>query len=267
VNQRTTGDWLRRLRPVADPWIRLVCFPHAGGTAAFYRSWRDVVPPDVELYAVQYPGRLDRIAEPCIEDMDAMADAVTSALAPLLDRPLVLFGHSLGAVIAFETARCLQARWPGTPTRLVVSGRPAPDRPRPGVLHLAPDAVLWNELSRLNGTRPEVLAIPALREMFLPALRSDYRLVELYRPRSHPVLRCPLTVLLGDCDDEVDPDQARLWAPFTRAGFSMRVFPGDHFYLIGREPELVDEILRCLAGDALPRRLGSGGPATVRHSA
>jgi pyochelin biosynthesis protein PchC len=250
--------WLRRLRPAPDPRVRLVCLPHAGGTAAFYRTWRDLMPPDVELHAVQYPGRLDRLAEACIDDMDAMADGVATAVEGLLDRPVALFGHSLGAVIAFEAARQMQSRWPGTPARLFVSGRPAPDRPRPGVMHLAPDAVLWEQMSHLGGTRPEILTSAALRDVFLPALRSDYRLVERYQPRPGPPLTCPLTVLVGDRDGEVDADDARLWKAFTLGEFSIRVFPGDHFYLIGRESEVVDEVLRRLRGGALADRAVRG---------
>jgi pyochelin biosynthesis protein PchC len=254
-----TDTWLRRLRPAGEPWVRLVCLPHAGGTASFYRPWRAVLPADVELYAVQYPGRLDRIGDSCVDDMDTMADAVAAAVAPLLDRPVALFGHSLGAVIGYEVARRLQDRAAGAPVRLFASGRAAPDRPRPGTKHLESDEVLWDEVRRLNGTKTEVLADPALRQAFLPALRSDYRLVERYRPRPGPPLLCPVTVLLGDTDGEVDVAQAHLWSALTRAEFTVRVFPGDHFYLVGQVPALVEEILLRLAGQP-PRHPGWAGP-------
>jgi surfactin synthase thioesterase subunit len=248
----TTTVWLRRLRAVEVPALRLVCFPHAGGTAVFYRRWRDELPPGIELYAVQYPGRLDRIAEPCIDDMDTMADAVTAAVTPLLDRPLALFGHSLGSVVAYEVARRLGERRLGLPVRLFVSGRAAPDRARPGNKHLASDDILWDELRRLNGTRPEVFNDRALRDAFLPALRSDYRLVEGYKPRPGPPLSCPLSVLLGDRDVECTVAQAQSWGALTRADFTVRVFTGDHFYLSGQEPAVVGEVIRQLGG-AVPR--------------
>jgi len=254
------ATWLRRLGPVADPRIRLVCFPHAGGTAAFFRPWRDHLLADVELYAVQYPGRLDRIGDACVDDMDPMADAVARALQPLLDRPVALFGHSLGAIIAYEVARRISARSPRSLARLFVSGRTAPGRQRPGTLHLAEDDALWRDVERLGGTRPEVLADPVMRRMFLPALRSDYRLSELYTPGPGPVLECPVTVLLGDRDSEVDPAEAASWADVTRADFSIRTFAGGHFYLTSRLPEVVGDIMRRLAGRTPPGQQGWAGP-------
>lgn len=251
-----TATWLRRLRPVDEPWIRLVCLPHAGGTASFYRSWRTALPAGVELFAVQYPGRLDRIGESCVDDMDAVADALVAAVEPLQDRPLALFGHSLGAVIGYEVARRLQQRHQRPPVGLFASGRAAPDRPRPGTKHLASDAQLWGEIARLNGTSPEVLADPQLRRVFLPALRSDYRLVERYQPRPGPPLDCPITVLLGDADADVDLAEARLWGGLTRAGFTVRVFSGDHFYLVGQVDAVVAQILSQLP----PGNLEWAGP-------
>ncbi len=255
-----TTRWLRRLGPVAEPWVRLVCFPHAGGTAAFFRPWREYLPPDVELFSVQYPGRLDRIAEPCIDDMDLMAASVASAVHPLMDQPVALFGHSLGAVVAYEVARRLAVRCPDMLAGLFVSGRPAPGRQRAGAKHLAADDILWQELGLLGGTRPEVLADPELRRAFLPALRSDYRLAERYQPRPGPPLGCRVTVLLGDRDSEVDLPEARSWAGVTTGPFTLRVFTGEHFYLTGEGPDVVREIVRGLAEDAPARWMGLAGP-------
>jgi pyochelin biosynthesis protein PchC len=255
-----TAAWLRCPRPVALPWVRLVCFPHAGGTAAFYRSWLTDLPPDVELHSVQYPGRLDRITEPTMDDMDRMADALADAVGGLLDRPVALFGHSMGAAVAYEVARRMPARVGAAPVRLFVSGRPAPDRHRPGSKHLADDDVLWDELRRLGGAGPEVLDNAELREACLPTLRGDYRLIETYRPRPEPLLRCPVSVLVGDADTEVSPAEARSWAGSTRAAFTQKVFSGGHFYLAQRQPEVVDEVVTRLL-ESVPRRpTGLGGP-------
>lgn len=248
-----TAVWLRRLRPAAAPWVRLVCFPHAGGSASFFRPWRAALPADVELHAVQYPGRLDRIADPCVDDMDELADAVARAVTPLLDHPVALFGHSLGGSVAYEVARRLPALAGRGPARLFVSGRPAPDRQRCSRTYLADDDVLWDELRRLGGASPEVIESPELREAFLPALRNDYRLGETYRARPGPPLSCPVSAVLGDRDTEVDPDEAGAWAGFTGAGFTLRVYPGGHFYLSPPRADLIDEIVRRLA-ESVPRR-------------
>lgn len=251
---------LRRAGLVADPWARLVCFPHAGGTASFYRGWREDLPADVELCSVQYPGRLDRIAEPGAPDMDRLADEIAHALAALSDRPLALFGHSMGAAVAYEAALRLPALTGRSADLLLVSGRCAPHRARPGSKHLAPDEVLWAEVRRLGGTAPEVLDNPEVRDAMLPALRGDYRLIETYRPRPGEQLTAPIAALLGDGDPDVDRDEIGDWAGCTRAGFSLRVFPGDHFYLVPRRAEVVGEILARLA-DAVPRpRRGPDGP-------
>src|SRR5689334_14969295 len=97
-----SSRWFRRYRRVTDPRLRLVCFPHAGGSASAYRSWAALLPSDVDMLAVQYPGRQDRLAEPCLVAMEQLTDAIVTALAPLCDRPLALFGHSMGASLAHE---------------------------------------------------------------------------------------------------------------------------------------------------------------------
>lgn len=260
VPRDVTLTWLRRFAAVPDPWVRLICFPHAGGGAGFYRQWRDHLPADVELHAVQYPGRADRIGEPCVDDMAVLASSVTSALEPLADRPFALFGHSLGAVIAFEVARRLCARVPGSVGGLFVSGRSAPSCQQAGTLHLAADDVLWAELGRLGGTRAQLLDDPELERLLLPPLRSDYRLDEAYQAAPGPPLPCPVTTLLGADDSEVAVEQARPWADYTAASFSLRVFPGGHFYLTDQRGGVIAEIMRRLAESVPPRPPGWAGP-------
>jgi pyochelin biosynthetic protein PchC len=239
-----TQVWLRRLHPAVGTRLRLVCFPHAGGTASYFRPWRHAVPSGVELHAVQYPGRLDRVGDPCVVDMDTMAAGIADAVAPLTGVPVVFFGHSLGAVVAYEVACALAERGGPLPARVFVSGRPAPHRQRPDALHLASDDDLWADVQRLGGTSTALLDDPELRKLVMPTLRADYTLSETYRPRPVPPLDCPVTAVLGDADPEVDEEEAAGWQRYTRGGFSLRVFPGDHFYLIPRMSDLLAELVR-----------------------
>lgn len=235
--------WFRCWLPVPQPRVRLVCFPHAGGTAGFFRTWAAGFAPDVEVLGVQYPGREDRIREAVPETMECLARLVAEALGPVLDRPVALFGHSMGAAAAYLVARRLGAQ--AGVTRLFVSGRPAPLRDRGGSAHLLGDDELWEELRRLGGTSEEVLDCPELRRLVLPTVRADYRLSETCRPAAG-TLGCPVTAFLGDRDPEVTLDEAMGWAETTRAGFSLQVFPGAHFYLVAQQAELLRAIGRTL---------------------
>ena len=247
---RDDGPWLRTYRPASGraPRIRLVCFPHAGGNAQLFHGWPARLPDDVELLAVRCPGRQERLTEPFVEDMATLADAVTAALLPRLDRPLALFGHSMGASVAYETALRLEHRHGVVPRRLVVSARSAPHRSRPTGLHLRDDDELVAGVRRLGSLGSEAYDIPELRELLLPALRADYRVIEGYRPASPPVpTRAPITACLGHDDPGCDPDDVQAWSELTRTrDFALRTYPGDHFYLAAHEAELVADITKDL---------------------
>jgi pyochelin biosynthetic protein PchC len=245
MTAQTGAAWLRRHRPRPDARARIACFPHAGGTAGFFRAWANDPPPAVELLAVQYPGREDRIAEPCIDDAGTLVRAVAGALDDVAAAPLVLFGHSLGAVLAYETARELAARG-RSPSALVVSGRPAPCFERGGSAHVSEEAI-WADVQRLGGTSREVLEYPELRALLLPMLQSDYRISETYAERPGPRLEIPVLACIGDADPEVTEAEARGWSAVTSGPFALRVFTGDHFYLSAARRELVDAMTRFLA--------------------
>ncbi|ORT53490.1 alpha/beta fold hydrolase [Frankia sp. KB5] len=237
---------VRRYAPRPAARLRLICFPHAGGGASSFRAWAALLPPTVELLVVQYPGREDRYHEPCAVDLHGFATATATELLRYVDRPYALFGHSMGAVIGYETAQRL--RWHGRaePVRLVASGRPSPDQELGGTLHRADDDALCAELARLGGTATEVLAEPDVRRAVLGYVRADYQMVETYRPRPVDPLACPLTVFIGDTDPECDERRAGTWERFTSGRFSVRVFPGDHFYLGPQRGQVVSALLGLL---------------------
>jgi surfactin synthase thioesterase subunit len=250
------SEWLRGYdeRPAAG--VRLVCFPHAGGSTAFYRSWHRGLSPRIELYAVQYPGRGDRRLSPPIDDVRTMARLVVDDLGPLLDRPVALFGHSMGAFIAYEAARLLEERHV-PPAHLFASGQIAPRYPtstpngtvaRPAVAGLADadDESLMRHLDRLGGTEVELLADPALREIFLPYIRNDFRLVESYSPAAGPPLTAPITALAGTDDPVATPTSAEHWRELTSSNFALEVFTGGHFFLLPEQAGVLEVINKSL---------------------
>lgn len=223
-----------------------MCLPHAGGSASAFRAWSGLLPASVELLVVQYPGREDRFGELLVDDMDTLVGAVTDALTGVLDRPYVLFGHSMGSAVAYEIARELLARGVPAPQRLVASGREAPVRAVGGEVHLGDDETLVAELTRLGGTAAEVLADPDLRRAVLGYVRNDYRLIETYRPRVATALGCPVTVFTGSSDPELSLDAAADWAPLGDGRVDVQAFPGGHFYLGPQRAEVVAALLRRL---------------------
>ncbi|MFI9617119.1 thioesterase II family protein [Streptomyces sp. NPDC052023] len=244
-----TSRWIRRHLPVGDPRIRLLCFPHAGGTASFFRSWPKHVPADVEVLSLRYPGREDRLNEPFIDTMEPLADAIAEALPPLLDRPLAFFGHSMGASIAHEVAVRLEARHGFTLHRLMVSARPAPQLLPAYDFDLGNDEALVADVRRLDKNSGAILDDPDLRELVLPAIRADYSLVRGYQPQDVRTVKSPIAAYVGDADPEVSTADVEGWNAVSAAGFRFRVFDGDHFYLVPHEKALVADVAEQLRQD------------------
>ncbi|QXJ20419.1 thioesterase [Actinomadura graeca] len=231
----------------ARPWAptRLFCLPHAGGSAVAYRSWAGEIGPEVEVHAVQYPGRADRLGEPLVRDALRLAGLIAGAMAPLLDRPAALFGHSMGAVLSYEVARLLQEQG-AAPVHLFASGaRPPHDRGDDRVAGEDDDALVA-EMVRLGGSDAEALRDPELRELVLPYVRNDFALVEDYVHRPGTRLAVPITTIIGDADPHVTEAQAKKWADLTDGPFALKVLEGDHFYLNGRRREVAGEIRLAL---------------------
>ncbi|MEV0393631.1 thioesterase II family protein [Polymorphospora rubra] len=233
--------WVRRFHPGPAWGPRLVCFPHAGGSAVAFHPTSKALSPVAEVLSLQYPGRQDRLGEPCLDSIAELADAIVAVLAPKLDRPLVFLGHSMGAVLAFEVAVRLERRGVVL-RRLFASGRRAPSRVRDESIHLGTDAELVAEVQRLSGTDESLLTDPAVLSIVLPALRADYRAVETYRHDGGARLRCPVTVLTGDRDPRVSLDEASAWVDHTTADCDVKVFAGGHFFL-NDHPAQINDLL------------------------
>jgi surfactin synthase thioesterase subunit len=239
----TDGLWLRRYRPATAPTARLVCLPHAGGSAAYFLPVAAALSPGVEVVAVQYPGRQDRRNEPAIDDLAVLADRVTDVLARQPELPLSLFGHSMGASLGFEVIRRLEAKG-RRPVRLFASGRRAPSELRNETVHRLGDEAILAEVRKLNGTNSLLLNDDELMRAALPALRADYRAAELYSAPAEAAVKCAITVLTGDQDPKTTIPEAEAWARHTAGAFEMHVFPGGHFFLSDQS----DAVMKVLRG-------------------
>jgi pyochelin biosynthetic protein PchC len=190
-----------------------------------------------------------------------MADRVTAALTAVGDLPTSLFGHSMGASVGFEVTRrmCRAGR---TPRMLFVSGSTAPGDRAGTDRHTLPDAEFLAEVGRLGGIPPEVAADAQLRELILPALRVDYRLVETYAPAPDARVDVPIVAYGGNSDPVVTVGQLCGWAAATTASFDHVVFPGGHFYLQDHRDEVVRDVVARSRGDLVPA--AAGHPAAGR---
>jgi surfactin synthase thioesterase subunit len=188
---------------------------------------------------VQLPGREGRLREPPFARLAPLLDALAPALIPFMGMPFAFFGHSMGALIAFELARHLRrSRQPG-PAYLAVSGFPAPQIPdHDPPIHQLPDAQFIHALARLNGTPTEVLEHAELMQLMLPALRADFALCEEYRYVAEAPLTCPIAAFGGLQDHEAPCERLEPWREQTSADFALRMLPGDHFFLNGARPSL-----------------------------
>ncbi|HEV2800269.1 MAG TPA: alpha/beta fold hydrolase [Pyrinomonadaceae bacterium] len=245
MNSRT--DWLTVLNPERGSGARLFCFPYAGGGSLIFRRWLPHLKGTVELCAAQFPGRETRMRESPVSDLRILIDALAREIKPFLDRPYAFFGHSMGALVAFELARRLRSEGAFEPVHLFLSGRRAPHLPKTDrALHTLPEVEFIEEVIRLNGTPREVLTHPELMQILVPLLRADFAVCQTYKYAPQPPLRSRITALGGLQDDWIDHASLDAWREHTSSHFAVRMFPGDHFFL-NQTPELPRIIAHDLA--------------------
>jgi surfactin synthase thioesterase subunit len=231
------AQWCRRYRPSGSKTARLVCLPHAGGSAPFFHPVASALSPAVDVIAVQYPGRQDRRGERPLTDVRDLADAIHGILLREPHLPTTFFGHSLGAIVAFETIRRLEADG-YEPVHLFASGRRAPSAHRDESVHLRDDDGIIAEIRGLNGTAASLLDDVDLMRATLPALRADYQAAETYRCDPGATVECPVTVLTGDSDPRTSLAEANAWAGHTAGACTTQVFTGGHFFLTAHATEI-----------------------------
>jgi medium-chain acyl-[acyl-carrier-protein] hydrolase len=228
--------------------LRLFCVPHAGGGTASFRRWARSFPPGVELVPVQLPGRESRVAELPFVRLAPLISALTEAVAPYLDTPFALFGHSMGALVCFELARYLRRAFGVLPSHLFVSGAPAPQLgTRHRTMHTLSTPALLAEVRQLGGTPDEVLGSDELMRMLVPVLRADLAIVETYRYFADAPLSCPLSVFGGLGDTRVARDELAAWRVQTSGQFALHMVPGEHFFAYDENGPVPHVVARALA--------------------
>lgn len=234
---------------------RLICFPHAGAGAAAYADWAPLLPPEIELLAVQLPGRQNRIAEEPFTDTAPLITVLTHALRPVLDGPTAFFGHSGGAALAYEVAKALRAKNRRGPSELFLSARPAPDvTGEVKRLHELPADEFRAEVLSLGGIEAEIAADEDVMDSLLPLLRADFGLWERHTPTPDVPLDCPITVLCGADDPRAPLSTVDRWRRYTDGEFATKIYPGGHFYFLESTAEVVSFLADTMLTAATNRR-------------
>lgn len=241
---------LTRLGP-ACTGARLLCLPHAGASADAYVPWIRDLAGVLELWAVTPAGRRHRAAEPLRFDPDLLIAEVAEEVSELDDRPLLIFGHSMGALIGYEVAAVL-AGTPHQPRAVVVSGTAAPHL-RDARRREYTDQDLAESLIDWGGTAPEVAADPQLQQLLFPPLRADLQLCDAYRRTAPHQLPSPLSAVAGRDDRVAPPAQVAAWAEYTTEFLGLTRFPGGHFFVTACRKKVVDHVV-WLAMQVLTRR-------------
>jgi medium-chain acyl-[acyl-carrier-protein] hydrolase len=252
VIDKSSNKWFLFPRPNPAAALRLFCFHYAGGSAQVFHGWPAHLPTSVEVAAIQLPGRSHRLGEPHIRQMAPLGHIMAQELLPYLDKPFVFFGHSLGALLCFETARSLRHEIRRQPAHLFVSAAEAPHRRslEEPISGLAKSALV-KILREFDGAPEEALQNDELLDLMLPTIRADFELMETYEYRPEPPLECPMTIY-GELEDHgVDAERLAAWSEMIVGACEIRMFPGGHFYLNRSQ----STFLRTFAGDLLRLRL------------
>lgn len=245
--------WISRLRPNPRATVRLFCLPYAGGGASSYRAWPAYLPADIDVMAIQLPGREERVCEPAFRDASELCAQLTAVVAPYLDRPFALFGHSMGGLLAFELARRFRTIGAPCPVHLFISAHSGPRAvyglPRVAAMSDEEFAAL---LRRLGGTRDEVLADAEMMTLVLPLMRCDLSVCESYRYVLDEPLTCPISVFGGILDKLVRRPDLLAWDAETSGVFRARMFPGGHFFFDDLKPRVLQALTDDLAAHRAP---------------
>ena len=242
------NPWCVKPKPLPGAKLKLICLPFAGGSSQAYRSWVGLLPSSIELIAIELPGRGTRLNEPLIAHLPTLIPRLAHGLIDELDRPFIIFGHSMGTSIGFELTQFLLKNYNTAPDYLFFSGRSAPhldDREEP--IHQLDDRAFIQKLRSFEGTPAEVLDHEELMAFMLPIIRADFTMIETHVWDSYPPFNIPLTVFGGLADESARREELMAWKDYTTALFNVRMFPGGHFYIQKSYPTLLQALLRDLS--------------------
>ncbi len=243
----TLSPWIYIAKPNPQARLRLFCFHYAGGGVSAFRSWQGELPTDIELCAVQLPGRESRIMDPPFTHLSPLVETLTTIIRPYLNKPFVFFGHSMGALVSFELTRQLRLQQVQLPFHLFVSAHRAPQLPNPNLpIHNLPENEFMKKLYKFNGTPQPVLESVELMQMMIPILRADLAVCETYVYRQEMPLSCAISVFGGLQDPAISRTQLEAWYTQTQKVFKLTMFEGDHFYLRQQQEGLLRTILQDL---------------------
>jgi medium-chain acyl-[acyl-carrier-protein] hydrolase len=242
--------WIAPYKPRPSARVRLLCLPFAGGNASVYWTWSRALPPEIEVCPVELPGRGARFSEPSFRSMPALVTALADGLEGWLDRPFAFYGHSMGALIAFELAHELRARGQAAPVALLLGAGPAPTIPRRLAVADWTDAELIAAVRRISD-QPEMLDHPELAQLALPMIRNDLTVCVSYAYQVRPKLACPITVF-GGVDDEIGGAELDAWQAETTGPFDVEMMQGGHFFLRTCCDALCEGLARRLGALASP---------------
>lgn len=226
-----SDTWIVYFKKNPGARLRLFCFPYGGGGANVFRLWSSLLPPEVELGAIQLPGRENRFKETPLNRLEPLVETLADVMQPVLDKPFAFFGHSLGAIVSFELARTLRRKSRPQPAGLFVSGCGAPQQHRHQNIHQLPEPEFIEAVKKYNGISEEIIQSKDLMQLILPCLYGDFSVFETYQYVHQPPLNCPISAYGGLEDDNVTPEELAAWKVQTINQFEVQMFPGDHFFV------------------------------------
>jgi medium-chain acyl-[acyl-carrier-protein] hydrolase len=241
------SNWFIPFKYNKNSYIRLFCFHYGGGSASAYREWAKDIVDHVDLVAIQLPGRESRFSEPLLDNVLDIVNKLSLDFQDYLDKPYIFFGHSIGALIAFEFTRTLRKKGMPQPKHLIISGTKAPQvQLKRAPIHHLPDSELTEKIREYNGIPSYILEDKELMAIFLPIIRSDFCISEAYKYNSEEPLTCPITALGGLSDDTFDSRDLLKWQEQTSSSFEHELLPGDHFFIKSSYQEVINIVNKVL---------------------